>query len=122
MDPTVTTSPAGTEKTRVVTPEVAPTGTPPKSTGPPGESDCAEAAEANPASARRTSHRERQGVRVQRSWRERAPLGVYIPILHPAAREPVLRGATVGHGVAPEELAPGRCSSKKTLGNWRLLA
>src|ERR1700753_1274816 len=65
MELTVTTSPAGTEKTRVVTPEVVVTGTPPKSTGPPGERDWAEAAEANPVSARRTSNRELQGVRVR---------------------------------------------------------
>ena len=133
MEPTVTTSPAGTEKTRVVTPEMLPRFTPPRSTGPPGESDCAEA-EVRPTSASRTdrmsrtSRRGRKGVRVLWSsplpaiwtgspyWRERAPLGVCIPILHPAAREPVLRGATVGRGVALEELAPERALPKKLSG------
>src|SRR6185437_2604223 len=143
IEPTVTTSPAGTEKTRVVTPEVLPTATPPKSTGPPGESDCAEA-DASPASARkaermsRTSSRGRRGLRAVWSspqpasrpgtpacapqpaswpgtpaWRERAPLGVCIPILHPAARELVLRDGTVGRGVAPEEFARERALPKK---------
>jgi hypothetical protein len=65
MELTVTTSPAGTEKTRVVTPEVLPTGMPPKSTGPPGERDCAETAEGSPTSASRTSSRKRSGVRVR---------------------------------------------------------
>src|SRR6185437_8640739 len=92
--------------------------------------DCAEA-DASPASARkaermsRTSSRGRRGLRAIWSspqpaswpgtpaWRERAPLGVCIPILHPAARELVLRDATVGRGVAPEEFARERALPKK---------
>ena len=128
MEPTVTTSPAGTEKTSVVGLEVLPTAMPPKSTGPPGESDCAEA-EASPAKCKQEKQprkakacgcvdlcpqpASRPGTPL---WRERAPLGVCIPILHPAAREPVLRDATVGRGVAPEELASERALPKKLSG------
>jgi hypothetical protein len=55
IGPTVTEGlPAGTKKVRVVTLDVLPTFMPPKSTGPPGERDWAEAAEENPAKARRT--------------------------------------------------------------------